>query len=415
MPPKIKTKIRRLRPAVQFTVRRIANKNPRNARTFRQFRRKLTRVTAGLLAIGLLASGIFLNGGELKSDVVETTMAIENSTNETCVATTLATKFENLTTRLANISRQFPELINNLDFCGEGECAAEKQIYENENQIWQLEKEFTDLKTSMTRANETFATTLTEKEDRVLFCENESRCGTAEAELREARECEKELQAATRLFKIRVTVEEEHSLMTEKGERAAATIYIKKIMETVFKNRDRVSENTKFYEQCVAASDASVCQKYVEKVKEANRKVLSSITELGGLQIDIEIALEALEKDIVALEIGRKDSENLKENEGLGWCAEELKEKKSALFAKITSADTKKASYESALENLKTRKLTLQAGLQAEFETAAMHAAAEKRAIEEAAAEAAAAKISAEKRAQAEIIFGIWSAIRNSF
>ncbi|MCF7845718.1 MAG: hypothetical protein K9L85_00595 [Candidatus Peribacteraceae bacterium] len=412
MPPKTKIKIRRSRPAVRFTVRRIANKNPRNARSFRQFRQKLSRLTAGLLAFGLLVSGMFLGGG----DSVRSELAAVNETDVyTCTAGALTEDFEDLTTRLANLSRQFPELIDNLDFCGEGGCAAEDQIYDDENQIWQIEQDLTTLKIEIQRAQGEFTEIIGEQEDQVLFCENDSRCESAEAELREARTCEKEFSNLSALIDIREMAENEYSLINQKGESKPAANYVKKLMEDVFKNRERAAENLKFYEQCVATSDASVCQKYVAKVDEANTKVATAIAELSDTQLSINNILEKLEADIVALEIGRKDEQNLEENIGLGWCKQELKNKKSALFSKITAAISEKTAYDNALADLKAKKEALQASLQAELEAAAAQAAAEKAAAEEAVAHAAAEKAAAEKRAQAEIIFGIWSSIRNGF
>jgi hypothetical protein len=85
------------------------------------------------------------------------------------------------------------------------------------------------------------------------------------------------------------------------------------------------------------------------------------------------------------------------------------------LLTKITSSTTQKLLYELALKDLSARKVTLQAGLQSELEIAAMHAAAEKSAAEQALADAAAAAASAIKRVQAEIIFGFWTSVRNTF
>ncbi|MFH0833863.1 MAG: hypothetical protein V2A63_00530 [Patescibacteria group bacterium] len=445
MPPKIKNKTRRSRPAVRFTVRRIANRNPRNARNFRQFRQKLTRLTMGLIALGLIAGSLFLHGGQLKSDVVATTQpdqaettvvaadttastatAVANTSATTaqnsasmndkvCAADDLIKNFEDLTTQLANLSREFPDVIANLDFCGTGKCAAQDLVYKNENKIWQIEKDLTKLETDTTRAQTDFATSLAEKENGVFLCENESRCTAAEAALGKARECEKTFQKLNQLFTIRTDVQDKYSLVTAKGTRESAAVYVKKLMEDIFKNRDRVTENTKFYEQCVAASDASVCQKYVQKVKEANTNIAKSIEELGGLQVDLQDNLDKVEADIVALEIGRGDAQNTKENEGLGWCDQNLKNTKADLFTKLTAAAGAKTTYDNALQHLVDLKITLKASLQSETEEAAMHAAAEKQAAEEAEAIAAAEKAAAAKRAQAEMVFGFWTIIRNGF
>ncbi|MFH0776518.1 MAG: hypothetical protein V1936_02805 [Patescibacteria group bacterium] len=416
MPPKTKIKLRRSRPAVRFTVRRIANKNPRQARAFRNLRKRLARVTAGLLACTLLASSSFLGGKNLKSDLnAVTPVATENTTSATCTAPELAKNFTDLTTQLADLSRGFPETIDNLDFCTKTDCAAEKQIYDNETQIWKLEKELTELRTREERERTEFLKTLSSKEDGVLFCENDERCTEAETELQTARDCEKEFQTTSQLFESRQAVEEKYAITNAKNEAVSAATYVKKLMEDVFKNRDLITDNKKLYEQCVAASDASVCQKYNQRADEAQQKVASTIAELGGLQIDLGSMLDQIETDIVALEIGKKDPKNFAENEGLGWCDKELQDKKAALSKKVNSAVGLKAVYDAALANLRMRKVELKASLQTEIEEAAMHAAAEKEAAEAAAAAAAAEQAATAKRTQAGIIFGIWSLIRNSF
>lgn len=412
MPPQTKIKTRRSRPTVKFTVRRIANKNPRNARTFRQFRRKLSRVTAGLVVFGLIVSGSFLASGKLKSDIID---AITNTDDATCAAPGFVADFEKLTTQMSELSREFPDLIENLNFCKGDSCAAEDQIYASENQVWQLEKDLTTLRTNEQRAREEFTTEFAQKEDNVLFCANTNSCQAAENALVEAQNCAKDFKKIEQLFIMRDTAEEEYSLVTEKGKRESAVIYVKKLMDSIFKDRDRVAKNKEDYAKCVDASDESVCQKYLQNAKDAQEKIVANILELGKLQIDIEDTLTALEKDIVALEIGRKDPQNTNENEGLGWCNQETQSKKNTLFVKISTSATQKLVYELALKDLSAKKLALQASLQAELEAAAMHAAAEKAAAEEATAAAEAQRISDQKRAQAEIIFGIWSAIRNTF
>ena len=412
MPPKTNNKLRRSRPAVRFTVRRIANKNPRNARTFRQFRRKLTRTTAGLLVFGLLASGVFVTGAKLRDDILDSTADVANPI---CAATEINANFDKLTAQMSDLSREFPELIENLNFCGEGTCAAQDQVYANENQIWQLEKDLTTLKTTYERSLEEFTADFSKKEDKVFFCTNESNCQAAEAELNSARMCQKEFQKVTLLFGMRASVENQYSLVTAKGTHESAVIYVKKLMQDIFKNRDRVAKNKEDHTNCVKANDESVCQKYLQNEKDSQEKIIAAIVELGKLQIDIHDTLKVLENDIVALEIGHTDAKNIKENEGLGWCNQEIHNKKNVLVTKIATSTTQKLLYELALKDLNARKAQLQASLQAELDASAMHAAAEKAAAEKAIADAAAAAASAVKRAQAEIIFGIWSSIRNTF
>ncbi|MFA6458772.1 MAG: hypothetical protein WCV72_05325 [Patescibacteria group bacterium] len=411
MPPKTNNKLRRSRPAVRFTVRRIANKNPHNARALRQFRRKLTRITAGLIVFGICVSGVFLVGKKLSSDILDA----NNEINSTCAAIELNTNFHKLTKQMAELSREFPELIENLNFCGEGSCAAEDQAYANENKIWQLEKNFTILKTSYERSLQEFTTELAQKEDDLLFCASGTSCQAAEDALSTARACEKEFKTSTLLFGTRTNVENEYSVVTDKGKRDSAITYVKKIMQDIFKNQDRATKNKTDYAKCVQARDASVCQKYLQNSNDSEEKITSAIIELGRLQIDIQDTLKVLEKDIIALEIGHTDAENFQANEGLGWCTQELYDKKNVLLTKITSSTTQKLLYELALKDLSARKVTLQAGLQSELEIAAMHAAAEKSAAEQALADAAAAAASAIKRVQAEIIFGFWTSVRNTF
>lgn len=380
---------------LKFAVRRIANKNPRNARAFHRFKQKLSRATAGLLAFSLLASGMFLDGGDvLKSKIIR-------NENSACAAVKITKNLEDFTSRLASLSRGFPQLIENLDFCAGADCAAEKKLYETEEQIWQLESEIVELKRIEKQAREEFETELAKLEDEVLFCENEERCKIAEANLRSARICEKEFRTLARMLEIQEDVEKDYSLADSREREYPAVILVKKLIKEVSKNRARAAKNSEAHERCVAASDASVCQKYAEKVETAKQKETATIEELGSLKSDLKIAIEELNADIVALEISKKDSKNLKPEEGKGWCENELKEKGADLNKKMSVAADLKKVYETVLAKLKAKKIELKEAVEAELAEIEMHAAAEREAEE--------------KRARAEIIFGIWSLIRNTF
>ncbi|MBU1089240.1 hypothetical protein KKF38_00385 [Patescibacteria group bacterium] len=403
---KTKTISRKPRRLIKFTVRRIANKNPRNARVFHQFKQKLSRATAGLLAFGLLVSGVFLGEGDsLKSEIIQ-------NENSACAATEIAANFEDLTSRLANLSRSFPQLIENLDFCAEADCAAEKKLRETEDQIWQLEDEITELKKDEKIAREEFEAELANLEDEALFCENEQRCEVTEADLRIAQSCEKEFRTIARMLETQEDVEKDYSLADSKGREYPAAILVKKLIEEVSKNRTRDDENSDAYERCVTVSDESVCQKYAEKAEAAQQKETAAIEELGGLKSDLEIAIEELNADIVALEIGKKDSANLEPEEGKGWCENELEEKGADLNKKMNAAANLKKAYDAALAELKTKKATLKEVVAAELAEIEMHAAAEREAEE---MRITAEREAEEQRAKAEILFGIWSLIRNTF
>lgn len=381
---------------MKFTVRRIANKNPRNARVFHRFKQKLSRATAGLLAFSLFASGMFLGGSDLlRSEIVR-------NKNFACTAVGIVEDFEDLTSRLANLSRGFPQLIENLNFCAGSDCAAEKKLYETEEQIWQIEDEIVELKRNEKQAREEFEMELAKLENEVLFCENEERCEMVETDLRVARSCKKEFRIIAQMLEIQEAVEKDYSLVDSDGREYSAAVFTKKLMEEVFKNRVRAAENSKAYEQCIVAGNTGVCQQYIQKVEEARQKEAATIEELSGLKFDLEIAIEELNVvDIIALEIGKKDSENLEAGEGKGWCENELKERSDDLDEKMSAAADLKKVYEAALAKLKAKKAVLKEAMEAELAEIEMRAATERKAEEE--------------RAKAEIIFGIWSLIRNTF
>jgi hypothetical protein len=393
---KTKIHVRKQRPAVKFTVRRIANKNPRNARVFRQFRRKLTRTTAGLIAFGLLMSGMWIGDSSSLQSALLTSDA-----NSTCVATRMIKQFEDFDAEMANINRDFPKLLENLSFCEDKDCAAEKKIYQTEKQLWQLNFNITDLEKTAERAREDFTIELAAAEDGILFCENEERCQVAKRTLQTARICEKEFQKINQFLEIRKSVENKYTIINSNYKEYSASLYIGELMNDVSKNRDRVAENKIAYATCVAADDASVCQEYVQKKQEAEIAIATSIEELISLKSDLKINLQKIDADIVAIQLGKEDPENLTAQEGKGWCEAVLKERGIALSKKVAQAEGFKKTYESALANLKTKKVELAEKIAAEIKTAEIHAAAEKAA--------------AEKIIKAETIFGIWNVIRNTF
>ncbi len=399
----IKTKIKAKRaPPARFRVRRIANKNPRNTRVFHQLKRKLSRVTASLLVFGLLASGMFLgNGSQLKSDIIKN----KNSENYICAAIEIKSNFENLTTRLANLSRNFPQLIKNLAFCKKEGCAAEKKLYEAEEEIWNLDNELTDLKKTKKQTSKVFTIKLAEIEDGILFCENEEYCEAAEAALRTARICEKEFQTIEQLFSIREDVESDYPLINSKGMAHPAVIYAGKLVEEIFKNRNLIAKNEMIYAQCVAASDESVCQQYKQNSKESKQKITNSIEELSTLKFDLKNTIENLNTDIVSFEISKKDPRDLTPKKGKGWCENELQENKNALSEKINRASELKNIYEAALVNLNAKKELLKKAIAAEIEIK----------FEEVSLRTAAEKKTTENHSKAETIFGIWNIIRSTF
>ncbi|MFH1546785.1 MAG: hypothetical protein ABIE14_05410 [Patescibacteria group bacterium] len=234
----------------------------------------------------------------------------------------------------------------------------------------------------------------------------------AETNLRVAQGCEKEFRTIAQMLEIQEAVEKDYSLADSKGREYPAVILVRKLMEEVSKNRAREDENSEAYEQCAVASDASVCQKYAEKVEAARQKETAAIEELGGLKSDLAIAIEELNDDIVALEIGKKDSANLEPEEGKGWCENELEEKGADLNKKMNAAANLKKVYDAALAELKTKKATLKEAVAAELAEIEMHAAAEREAEE---MRITAEREAEEERAKAEILFGIWSLIRNTF
>ena len=401
MSPKIKKRATRT-PRVQFQIRRIANRNPRNARVFRRFKRKLTRATAGLLAFGLLASGLFLSGGKLQSDVARSV------TVASCEAEALAENFEDLTTRISNLSRGFPQLVANLDFCTDESCAAETKLYETEEEIWNLEYELTVLRKTMEAAQENFDEQLSQLENGALFCENEERCDTAETALRSAQICEKVFQNLEREWEIRDEVENEYTLVNSLGREYPTKTYITNLLEKFFRNVERENENRLAYGTCLGASDASVCQEYLVAADQAEENQDAIIAELSDLKEVLLQTIETLNKKVVAIEIGKKDAANFTENEGKGWCAEKLATAKENLSEKISAAANSKRAYETALSRLEAKKVNLAGAIDTELK-ALEEAEAEAKLKGESDAEAEA------KRAKAETLFVIWTSIRNTF
>ncbi|MCF7836414.1 hypothetical protein K9N08_00965 [Candidatus Gracilibacteria bacterium] len=381
-----KTKIsRKSRPAVKFTVRRIANRNPRHARVFHQFRRKLARTTAGLIAFGLLASGMWIGDGSSLQSALLT-----NDGNSACAATEITKQFEDLNIRVANINRDFPKQFANLSFCEDKNCAAEKKIYQTEKQLWQLNSDIAELEKNTAKARKDFTAGLAAAEDGILFCENEDRCQIAERALQTARICEKEFQNITKFSELRTAVAENYTYLNSKGKEYPASVYAKTLLEDISKNRTSVTKNEADYITCVTAEDASVCQKYVENKKEAEEKISSVTEELSYLKAELTDKLDAIDADIIAIQIGKEDSKNLEPNVGKGWCEQNLQSKKSGLSTKISASSSLKKNYETALEKLKQKKILLAMQIAQEIEAT-------------------------EKKTKAEIIFSIWSVIRNTF
>jgi len=377
---------------IKFTIRRIANKNPLSARSFYQFKRKFSRVATGLFTfviLGLFVIGIFANmhdGNLLKGKIIA-----DDGESFVCTANEIATKFEDLTSELTDLNHDFSGFLTSLSFCESENCAAEKKIYQTEKQIWQLKYEFAELKKTAQKVHEDFKKELAVAEDEVFFCENEKYCKIAEATLQTVRICEKEFQKNVQLFQINDVVEKKY----------VSANSVENLMESIFKNRIRVAENEDMYANCIAAEDASVCQEYVQKRKEAERKIIASTQELSDLKSDLKNTLVKIDTDIVSLEIGKKDSQNVAPEEGEGWCENEVKDKKINLSKKLNEANGLKQVYEFALKNLKQKRVELATRANAEIEAAEMHAAAE--------------KITEEKREKAEIIFGIWNVMHNVF
>ena len=403
MPPKTKINSRKLRRVARFTVRRIANKNPRNARILPRPNKKIVRVATSLFALVLLVGGIFTTDARwLKSELV-------SSENFVCEASFFTQSFNEKVTRLADLSRKFPDLFAGAELCTSlADCAAVQKIYEAEVEIEKLENSVITLQDDFKKSREAFVVDFIRVEDGVFFCPNVEICEPFEAELRIVQECEKEFEQTARLFEIRKDIEESYIVLDANGHEQSAIVLARDSNKEILDARERAQTNSKNYSDCVAMSDASVCQEYLQRVEAAWRSEIEAVYFLKDLQPQLERIVERLDFDIVALELGKKDSENFEPNEGKGWCSQKLAESKKLLNNEIIAATSVRSAYELALKNLAKKKELYEAQIMAELEASSLHAAAEIATVE------AEAELDI-KRSQAEILFEMWSSIRVLF
>jgi hypothetical protein len=347
--------------------------------------------------------------------------------NFVCEATTFADSFEEKTTRLSNLSRKFPDLFVGARECADlSDCAAVQKISEAETKIREYENEIATLEKDFASAREVFAENLSRVEDSVFFCPNDEICSPLETELRTIQKCEKEFDKVARLFQIRAEVEKSYITFDENNREQSAIALARDLNKQIFTAVERAEQNSKNYSDCVATSDASVCREYSERTVAAWESGAKAVLFLNNLRPEFEKIIEQLNSDIVALELGKKDSKNLNPNEGKAWCAEKLSESKKLLNSTILGATDSRAKYETALEKLAEKKKQYESEILAELEAAKMHAAAEIVAAEKArilaeqklaaqkAAEEAEKELNA-KKSQAEVLFGAWSMVRNLF
>jgi len=421
MPPKTKINSRKPRRVVRFTVRRIANKNPHNARIIPRSDKKIIRATTSLFVLILFVGGIFMtNVHWLKGDLI-------SSENFVCEATNFANSFKEKTDRLANLLRKFPDFFAGIEECSDlANCAVVQQISEAEIKIKQLENEIATIQKNFETVREVFNENLVRVEDNVFFCPNVEICEPLEAELRTVQKCEKDFYQTARLFEIRSKVEESYMIIDAVGREQSAIELARDLNDDIFNAFERAQKNSKDYSDCVMASDASVCQEYSQHTVAAWESSANAIFSLKELRPEFERIIERLNKDIVALELGKKDSENFELNEGKGWCSQKLTESKKLLNSTIIGATDSRFVYELALENLAEKKKLYESDILAEMEAASLHAAAELAAEEEArlatekelaeqkAAAAAELRLSVQ-RSQAKTLFEAWSMIRNLF
>lgn len=393
---KTKIQTRKKRTLARFTIRKIANRNPRSARTFQRIKNRLARATAGLLLFALLVSGMLIGDSEqLRSEV-------RRSSGEfTCTATDILSDFNELNATYVTLDRNFPKLFEGLSFCDNGDCAAEKKMYQTEKQIWQLEHDIIALIDTKRTAFKEFKKQVSTLEDEVFFCEDEASCSQAEATLRAARLCEKEFQGINQVIKVQNYIIGKYEVVNMDNKSYPTSIYVKKLMSDFFKNYGKASDSETAYGKCIQAADASVCQKHVENWREAMSKKSALVQELVSLKIDLNNDLKKIDADITALQLGKTDTSNFTAQQGKGWCKSEVQNSKAELSQKISQSAELKKTYDQALADLRGRKAELTAALAAEAEAAAMHAAATKaRSIQ---------------KQQVEIILSIWTAIRNTF
>ena len=409
---------------MKFTVRRIANRNPHNSRILARPNKKLARVATSLFVLTLLVGGIFATDSQfLKSDLLDS----DGSENFVCEATDFADSFKEKTERLSNLSRNFPDLFAGVELCSDlSDCSAVQKISEAEAKIRELENEIETLEKDFVTARDVFADRLIRVEDSVFFCPNAEICDPLEMELRTIQKCEKEFNRAAQLFKIKKEVEESYITLDEIGREQSAISLARDLNKEIYNSFERAEKSSQNYSDCVAAGDESVCQEYSERTVAAWESSAKAIFDLKNLQSEFEKIVEQVNSDIVAIELGKKDSENIEPNEGKGWCAEKLSESKKLLNSKILGATDSRLAYETALEKLAEKKELYKSEILAELEEAELHASAELAAAEEARlleekelaeqkAEAAAEAELNLKKSQAETLFEAWSMVRNLF
>ena len=403
--PKTKTRAKSPPRQAAFTVRRITNRNPRHARSYRTFRRKLARATAGFLLFLLLLAGTSFSSG-LRSNVISA-----DSESFTCSATEIGAALDKATRGIIGLNQTFPTILEELFLCADAECAAEKRIYESEEQIAALETEISDLEKRYDEDRELlFNQTLPKLEERVLFCEDTGRCSKAKAALKAARDCEQEFARTELSISAKIDVASAYSLLDAKGLPQAGVAYVYKLTTDLLKQRTRTDELKATYEQCPQANPESLCQKYTDDAADSAKLEDSIAGELRTAKSDLKSSINALDADIIAFEISRKDKTDFTVNQGLGWCETELSNAKQALGVQAQRSADFKLIYDNAYDNLQQKKLDLSKQLASEAQAADSEAAAKAQAEE---LHAAAETETSAKEEQVGTLLNFWSFIRN--
>ncbi|MFH1375497.1 MAG: hypothetical protein ABIH35_02395 [Patescibacteria group bacterium] len=411
MSPKTKTRPKNAPRQAVFTVRRIANRNPRaslpavrRARNYHTFRRKLARTTAGFLLFLLLLIGASLSG-DLRSNVI-----LSDAENFICSATEIGQAIDKATRDIISLNQNFPTILEELFLCADAECAAEERIYETENQITALETQIFDLEKRYDEDRENLGETLSKLEDRVLFCEDASRCSKAKMALRAARDCEQEFARTEMIFSTKTDVADTYPLPDTKGSPVTGVSYIYKLSTDLLEQRIRTDNFKATYERCLLANPESLCRKYTSNAADSVKLENQIASELRTAKSNLMHAIGQLDTDIVAFEISRKDKTDLTADQGLGWCETELSNAKQALGAQAEEAADLKLIYDNAYDNLQQKKSELSQQLEAEAKAADAETVARIQAEE---LHAAAEAEKSTQKQQVGTLLNFWGFIRN--
>jgi hypothetical protein len=357
MPLKTKTKSKPALPAVRFSIRRIANRNPRNIRGFQAEESRLKRVFAGFLIllallILALAGNINQSSESLQADVIAADSATTNS-ESSCTAQVIGQNLSILRAQKIKLITRYVDYLENSTW--EKIPAVASELQNLNTQITTAEKGFDENRKAAT-------ITLTRLENEVLLCANNQSCAEAEEALAAKQNCEKQIKNTV------IALEEQTKILAKYRFRDAqknlvGKVDIQKIFTTLDQYRAKTDSQQTLLEKCLADNiyQGAACTKNRSEFEKARDAEVKQFEKIADLANPLVVITKTLDTDITTLKFAEKNGKDSTPNQGLGWCQQSLSETSAILNTKVSESADLKAAYNDALQQLAEIKAELNA------------------------------------------------------